>query len=230
MSVFVCGDTHGSHDFSKLNTTLWPEQKKLTKNDFLVVLGDFGVIWSHIPDKEEKYLLRQYSGRNFTTLFIDGNHENHDRLDKLPVTEMFGGKVGVVNDSVIMLKRGEVYTIEGNKIFCFGGAMSTDKLYRKEFVSWWSQEVPSYDEMNQAMDNLDNHGWSVDYILTHTAPSYIVNDIGYTERINDPTSVFLERVGRDIAFRSWHFGHFHKDEIYQDKYCCHYNSRPYQLF
>ena len=40
---------------------------------------------------------------------------------------MFGGQVGVLNESIFHLKRGYVYTIGEKKIFTFGGGYSIDK-------------------------------------------------------------------------------------------------------
>jgi predicted phosphodiesterase len=41
--IFVTGDTHG--DFSRFAADRFPEQKELTKDDFVIICGDFG-IWS----------------------------------------------------------------------------------------------------------------------------------------------------------------------------------------
>ena len=45
MSVYVTGDTHGDIDWSKLNTTHFPEQKDLTEDDLVIIAGDFGGLW-----------------------------------------------------------------------------------------------------------------------------------------------------------------------------------------
>lgn len=71
--IFVTGDIHGTHSIEKLNTINFPEQKTMTKNDYVIILGDFGLIWN--GSKEEEYWLNWLNNKNFTTLFIDGNHE-----------------------------------------------------------------------------------------------------------------------------------------------------------
>jgi DNA repair exonuclease SbcCD nuclease subunit len=219
-------------DYRKLYVKQWPEQKSLDKGDFLIVLGDFGLLWSCSEnDKEERYFTRELTERAFTTLFIDGNHENHTRLDNLEEVDMFGGKVGKVNDSIFHLKRGYIYTIAGKQFFCFGGAASTDKQYRLVDISWWAREIHSRDEENRALDNLEDCNYGVDYVLTHTAPSTIVDlmDDIYAYRMSDPVAVFLEHLKPRIKCRSWHFGHFHDDIVYEDKYHLHYNNRPLRL-
>jgi predicted phosphodiesterase len=42
--IYITGDTHGSHDISKLNTTNFPQQKQLDKEDYLIITGDFGCV------------------------------------------------------------------------------------------------------------------------------------------------------------------------------------------
>lgn len=39
--TFVTGDTHG--DFTRFSADSFPEQKGMTKDDYVVVRGDFGV-------------------------------------------------------------------------------------------------------------------------------------------------------------------------------------------
>ena len=40
--IFVTGDTHIPLDISKLNSEQFPQQKELTKNDYVIICGDFG--------------------------------------------------------------------------------------------------------------------------------------------------------------------------------------------
>lgn len=47
MAIYVCGDTHGPVHIDKLREENWLEQKSLTKDDFLIILGDFGLIWNN---------------------------------------------------------------------------------------------------------------------------------------------------------------------------------------
>ena len=94
---YITGDTHGFEDWEKLNTTNFPEQKYMSDYyDFLIIVGDFGGIWDGA--EQDRYVLKAYNQRKFTTLFIDGNHENHDLLDKYPVEEWNGGKVHKICD------------------------------------------------------------------------------------------------------------------------------------
>ena len=69
--IYITGDTHIPIDIKKLNTKNFSEQKTLTKEDYVIICGDFGGVWN--GKNEEKYWLNWLKNKNFTTLFIDGN-------------------------------------------------------------------------------------------------------------------------------------------------------------
>ena len=43
MAVYVTGDTHGDW-MNRLKTDSFPEQKEMTKDDYVIICGDFGII------------------------------------------------------------------------------------------------------------------------------------------------------------------------------------------
>ena len=77
--IWITGDIHGEIDISKISGKKWPEGKALSKNDYLIICGDFGFLWYEQPDKTEEWWIDWLNQRSWTTLFIDGNHENHYR-------------------------------------------------------------------------------------------------------------------------------------------------------
>ena len=90
--IYVTGDCHG--EFIRFNKKYFPEQKEMSKEDFVIICGDFGGVWN--KDYESKYETVQLDwleSQSFTTLFVSGNHENYDRLDAYPVEEWNGGKI-----------------------------------------------------------------------------------------------------------------------------------------
>ena len=114
--LYVTGDTHGDLDFQKILD--WVRDTKLNKDkDYLVILGDFGYVWENKRDNYEKEKLDFISCLPFTTLFIDGNHENHSRLNAMRVVNFMGGKAHKVYDSIYHLMRGQVYNICNKSIF-----------------------------------------------------------------------------------------------------------------
>lgn len=231
--IFVTGDTHGGAviapgftDLDKLKTANFPAGKTLTKQDYVIICGDFGMIFDvNESSNKEKELLTWLNYQPWTTLFIDGNHENFDRLDILEQTEKFRAPVGIVSDSIFHLRRGYIYTLCGKTFFVMGGANSTDKYRRTEFISWWHQEMPNYRQLNRGIYNLALVNNKVNFILTHTAPSIIANKIApyrtnYEKK--DPLEDYLQLLANFVDFDHWYFGHWH-DDFDIGKFTCLYD-------
>lgn len=224
--IYITGDTHGSMDIQKLNTKNFPQQKELTKQDYVIICGDFGNVW-YPPNskgyKEDKYWLSWFNNKSFTTLFVDGNHEGFPTLNSYPTVPFCGGMAGQIDSSIYHLKRGEIYTIEGKTFFCFGGAQSHDKAYRKEGVSWWPEEMPTLEEMNIGISNLEKVQYCVDYIITHCCSSTILrNAFPYSE--TDSLTQFFKFIEDNVQFKHWFFGHYHKDISIDGKHTCLYQN------
>lgn len=218
--IYITGDTHIPHDIHKLSTSKFPEQNNLTKNDYLIVCGDFGGVWDN--SNKEKYWLKWLNNKNFTILFVDGNHENFDILNSYPVDIWNGGKVHKISDSIIHLMRGQIFLIDDKKVFTMGGALSHDKMYRKEGKSWWSDEVPNDSEYQEALNNLDKHGWKVDLVITHCTSDSIQNEIAFWYE-HDKITNFFEIVRQDLDYKRWYFGHYHIDKNITNKDICLYD-------
>ena len=209
MSIYITGDTHTPIDTHKLNTKNFPIQKELTKKDYVVICGDFGAVWN--GSKSDEYWLKWYNTRNFTTLFIDGNHENFDLLNEYPIIEKFGGRVHRIKENVFHLMRGEVYEIDGKSFFVMGGAESHDKEDRKEGISWWSGELPDIKDYKNAIDCLNENDFMVDFILSHSLPSEIQKKLFPDYPINELTD-FLQQIKETVKYEKWFTGHYHTDK------------------
>jgi predicted phosphodiesterase len=242
--IYVCGDTHIPIDIHKLSVKNWPVQKTLTSKDWLIILGDFGGVWDLQESREEQFWMNWLLDKPCQIAFVDGNHENFNRIESIPVTRKHGGKVQKVftnkkGKSIYRLRRGEVYSIGGQTIFTYGGAQSTDKGNRTEFLSWWRQEIPSHAELDNAYKNLEKHDFKVDFILTHTAPESVTDellrDFSCLYDVNCSCSNQLELIFKNIKhFKGWHFGHFHIDNgtnphYIEGNFFCHYNNEPFLL-
>jgi len=212
--LYFTGDTHGTEDIRKLNSRRFPEGRHLTRRDHLVICGDWGFLWEAEPDKTEEWWLRWFDEtKPWTTLVVDGNHENHWRLAALPTVQRFGADVGQIAENVYHLRRGRVYTIEGKKVFVFGGALSIDKADRILGVSYWPEELPSQREFYGAWDALEAHNFEVDYVVTHAAPLETLRLVKFDElsKFDDPTSQALQRLWDEVSFEHWFCGHYHVD-------------------
>ena len=84
MAIYIMGDTHG--DFQRFGSKYFPQQKEMSRGDYVVIAGDFGGLWD--GSQKDQYWLDWLNKKPFTTLFVDGNHENFDLLNTLPEKRM----------------------------------------------------------------------------------------------------------------------------------------------
>ena len=242
--IFVSGDIHGNP--VRFSTDNFYEQKEFSgikEDNTVIVLGDFGLVWNHNGESSnEKWWLDWLEEKPFTVCFVDGNHENFDRLYQYPVEEWNGGKVHKIRDNVIHLMRGQVFEIEGNKFFTFGGASSHDisagilevddpdfkkkrkeldknpyALYRINHVSWWKEELPSKDEFREGIENLKKHDWKVDYILTHSPSASVIALLGQGLYEQDILTEYLEEIRCKTEYKRMFSGHMHVNRAINEK-------------
>lgn len=222
--IYLTGDTHGTIEIGKLSrANLAVERVEPGEGDFVIILGDFGLVFApEGQSAEERWWLKWLDEKPWTTLFIDGNHENFARLNALPEEEWRGGRVHRVSESVLHLMRGQIFEIDGRSFFTMGGAASHDRQFRKEGRSWWPEELPSEEELARADAALDGCGRRVDYVLTHCAPTLVQGRINPTF-LPDRLTEYLQHVRDTTAFHRWYFGHYHVDREYDDGFCALYD-------
>ena len=209
MAVYITGDLHGYQSITRFNEEQFPLQKELTREDYVIICGDFGLLWN--DGHEEHRWLDWLERKPFTLLWIDGNHENFDMLARFPVRNWHGGKVQFIRENVIHLCRGSMFDIDGKSVFAFGGANSLDKWARIEGESWWAAEMPTAEEYEygrQVLKQAKNHA---DIILTHSAPSYLLKEtLGFG---GDAVTDYFEELWQTCTFKHWFSGHYHKDIV-----------------
>lgn len=238
--IFITGDTHG--DFTRFSRKNRCAMSKIHPGDTVIICGDFGGIWSQTETPTERYWINWLEDKPFTVCFIDGNHENFDRIDKFPIETWNGGRVHKIRPSVIHMMRGEFYDIEGTTIFTFGGASSHDvkdgivepddpriKQYRKqrkEFrvkgVSWWPQECISDADITNAEQNMAAHNYRADIIISHTPPSHIAAQY----HRNDATAVYMSSIQERMTYHTWYAGHIHTDRQFNNIRCIYHDIVP----
>lgn len=171
MSVYATGDCHGT--FRRFGRKYFPEQANMSRDDFVVICGDFGGLWE--GTEEENYWLDWLNDKPWITLWVDGNHENFTLLSEFPLEMWHGGMVHRIRPNILHLMRGQVFEIQGYTFFTMGGAKSHDvedgildskapdfetrrmmleimgrRRYRVLGQSWWPEELPSKDEYTRA--------------------------------------------------------------------------------
>ncbi|SCW53456.1 hypothetical protein SAMN02910456_01703 [Ruminococcaceae bacterium YRB3002] len=138
------------------------------------------------------------------------------------------GDVGVCGFSARdeELMRGQVFNIGETTFFTFGGAFSTDRESRVEGMTWFPEEIPCAEEYEEGWHNLSEHGFAVDYIITHTGPLEAVDSYGYYK---DPGAElelrqYLQRVADNTESTAWFYGHFNEDYDVDGTYFCLYEE------
>ena len=214
--IYITGDTHGYDDrFFTYSGKVVPALQALTHADILIVAGDFGYLFFRNNDTVR--FLDQLETLPFYIAFVDGNHENFPMIYEFPVEKWCGGSVHRIRKNIVHLMRGEIFDIQGHTFFVFGGASSIDRKMRRPGLSWWPEEIPNKEEEENAIHNLAARGAEVEYVITHTAPTYIIQAMGYntSPEANDARLCgFLEWVAKDSnakGYKQWFFGHWHLD-------------------
>lgn len=219
--IYVTGDTHGDQIMWDTCITSF-----LKPGDTLIISGDFGIGFFNGKYWSEETFFDYLEEQEYTVLFCDGNHENFDKLKQYSEVKWHGGKVHMIRSNVIHLIRGEVYDIDGKKIFVMGGGYSLDKEFRTLGYTWWSEEMPSDEEYRKASENLRKNAYKVDYILTHTAPRDTVEYMsclgkGIKNVIEEelPLTEYLKWIETVTEYEKWYFGHFHIDnELWKNQF------------
>lgn len=247
--IYITGDCHA--EWEKFSTKNFPEQKEMTRDDFVIVCGDFG-LWH--DTQTERWWFDWFSEKNFTLLFVDGNHENFDRLysDEFEIVDFHGGKAHKIRDNVYHLMRGYVFDLCGKKFFAFGGASSHDiddgildpddfesdeafhqmyqqwnkerKMFRINHISWWKQEMPNQDEMNFGLKTLEENNDRVDYIVTHCCPQDVASIFSRGFYKPDMLTQYFNTIAFDTKFDKWFFGHYHDNQQIMGKYIMLYEQ------
>lgn len=247
--IYITGDVHGDFTRFSKNRPFWKHCKP-TENDYVIICGDFGLAWEF--DEILDYALNFYASRPYTLLWVQGNNENYNLIEKYALSEWNGGKVRhIIQDKVILLERGQVFNIEGKRFFTFGGADSFDiegrvldkrdprfSERRKEAERsgipyrivgelWWWQELPMNYQMQEGRNNLEKVGYCVDYVITHCLPSSKQKEIGLKRGITYYDNVltdYFEEIDLKLQYDTWFCGHYHENRIVDNKHIVLYES------
>ena len=218
--IIVTGDMHCDYKIFKQ-----PIYKNIKKSDTLVICGDFGFIWT--GDKNEKSVLDKLAKKNYTICFVDGTHENFDLLAKYPVVEFCGGLAHKIRENIYHLMRGQIFEIEGEKIFAMGGGESPDIDIRFENNTWSKAEIPNSDEMKDGIRNLEAEKFEVDFIVTHEPPQKIKAFLNLKDKENvrfTGLNSYFEEINGSCKFTRWYFGSIHEDKLVSPSHIAVYRN------
>ena len=208
--IYFTSDLHGEWNFKGFQEYL----SKAGKDDLLIILGDVGL--SFEKTEENREFTEKFLATDKNIAIVDGNHENFDFLNSFPEDDWNGGKVKRLTPSIVLLQRGEIYTIEGKTFFTFGGCKSSEKW--KEMGLWFDGENPSPEEISLAYKNLERYGNKVDFVLTHKYKPDMHGD--------DPMTLegLKDYIDENVKFGHWYAGHWHKPIIYDELHSIVYDD------
>lgn len=152
--------------------------------------------------------------KNAYIVFVDGNHENHNFINRTEISEFCGAKCHKLLPRVIHIMRGEIVNIDGIKIFCFGGAYSVDRFWREKNKTYFEEELPNENEYDSGLNNLINADFKVDYIITHTCQRRLVKKLGQRHKAIEEIKLqnYIQWIVDNVEYKKHYFGHWHMDK------------------
>lgn len=226
--IFVTGDTHG-----EFNRVIWFCEKHpfLTKDDIVIILGDAGLnYYGGLKDSIKKNMLAKCP---CTFVCIHGNHE--ERPCNVPTykkvyVETLGCECWVEDDFPnILFPDDGLMTIDGLTFLVLGGAYSVDKWVRLTYGWNWFPSEQMTDETMDRIRELVKKTNKFDYVLSHTCPlkfepSHLFLRGVDQSKVDKRMERFLDEIEESITYDHWLFGHYHSDEMINDKVQLMFNS------
>lgn len=214
--IYITGDTHGDVDYKK---SLSLKEKNVSYDDYLIICGDAGICWSY---QSFQYFLDLYNDIGCTIIYVDGNHENFEMLNNMPLVEYKGALMHQIDKHIFQILRGEIMKLEDKTFFCLGRACSIDKAYRTPYLSWWPEEEITYHDVDNAIANLEKVNNRVDYVITHCSDTHtVLKAFGFRRDVCSDQLTFIDKV---VDYKHWFFGHYHFDRKISDKKTCLYQD------
>lgn len=156
-----------------------------------------------------------------TVFAIHGNHEMRPyTIDSYKEKQWNGGAVFYEEDfpSILFAKDGEMFNLDGKQTIVMGGAYSIDKAVRIAYGwGWWEDEQPSVEIKKYVESQLENTGWSVDVVLSHTVPlKYEPVEVFLSgvdqSKVDKSTEIWLDWIEDKLSYQKWYCGHYHTEK------------------
>lgn len=135
--------------------------------------GDFG--YGFPTEHFEEYLdllEKRCAETDVLVAFIDGNREDHNLLDSVPVHP--GTGLRHIREHIVHLPRGHRWVWHDKTWLALGGAFSVTKPRYVKDISWWEQESITDTQVTSVIA-----GGPADVMLTHDCP----DDTGIMTRL-----------------------------------------------
>ena len=216
--IYLISDPHGGESRKGIERFL----EIGTDEDLLIILGDLGLKFE--DTKVNHDFTEWFLSLDKQIAVVEGNHENHAFMNAFANDVWCGGRVNRISDTIVRLKRGNIYCIEGNTFFVMGGCKSSAKW--KEMGLWFEGEEPTEVELSLAYNNLQKCQNQVDYVLTHKYVDYKKDDESKFQALS--LEGLTKYIDENVTFRHWYSGHWHINKVIDEKHTIVYDE-PIQL-
>lgn len=91
---------------------------------------------------------------------------------------------------------------------------------------WWKQELPTEEEMEEGIRNLESMEYKVDYIITHCASNEMQRILKKSRYLygEDDLTDYLQMIEEKVQYKHWYFGHYHDDIGVDEKHTLLYTQ------
>jgi len=214
--IAIAGDWHADTDYGVAAI------EHAAKRDATVLLhlGDFGY---NFTDRYLDALDAALSRHAMVLGFVDGNHENFDRLLAAPVA---ADGLRYLRERVVHLPRGLRWRWGQTGCLAVGGAYSIDRFLRTPHKSWWPQET-----MTKRQARVIAAAGPTDAMFCHDCPSGVEVPGAAFDRFYCPADELRRSEQHRTLLRTivdavqparlWH-GHFHhryRTLLHGEDYC-----------
>ena len=216
--IYLISDPHGGENMRGIERYL----EVCTDSDLLIILGDLGIKFE--DTEQNRQFTEWFLSLDKSIAVVEGNHENHAFLNSFPTDIWCGGEIHRLSDTIVRLKRGNVYTINGKTFFVMGGCKSSAKW--KEMGLWFEGEEPTEEDISLAYRNLNTCHNKVDYVLTHKYVDY--QNAGSDDFSQWTLEGLTKHIDEHVTFRHWYSGHWHITGYIDDRHTIVYDE-PIQI-
>jgi hypothetical protein len=157
--ILFTGDLHGN-----IGHLDWVLDRGVSAGASVVIqCGDHGY-WPHVAWGREflDRAMQLVADRNVELWWLDGNHDNHTSLARLPRDD--DGLITLA-PGYRYLPRGACFALDGVEFLAHGGAWSVDHWRRVPDVTWWEAEEITPEQVSAVAPR------PVDVLVTHEAPA-----------------------------------------------------------
>lgn len=211
--VILAGDWHGNTNWvcNYVIPAAYDKFEELgAQRRIIIQLGDFG--FSPASYGEDIPILHSFlAKRGMELWWIDGNHEEWPAIRELVRTSPPEAVMLPGGSSIRYLPRGTRWTWHGRTWLAVGGAVSVDRLLRKEGVSWFQDE-----EITDAEEERIISGGPADVLLSHDVPECWLPELPAPAAAWEPMlplahehSRRLERIAVAAGVTRVFHGHYH---------------------